>query len=78
MQIAPALQVAVQRAYYDAMQQLHTALLNVCADFQGENYSKVSRTPPHVKAQPCISNLLAWLTHMSCRRVTAQLCFVGD
>lgn len=41
LQIAPALQVSVQRAYYDAMQQLHTALLNVCADFQGENYSKV-------------------------------------
>jgi hypothetical protein len=51
MQVAPALQVAVQRAYYDAMQQLHTALLNVCADFQGENYSKVSRTPLCVQAQ---------------------------
>jgi hypothetical protein len=44
VQIAPALQVAVQRAYYDAMQHLHTALLNVCADFQGDKYSRVSST----------------------------------
>jgi len=43
LQVAPALQVAVQRAYYDAMQQLNTALLNVCTDFKGPSYSRVSR-----------------------------------
>lgn len=42
LQIAQALQQAVQRAYYDAMQHLHTALMNVCTDFEGESYSRVS------------------------------------
>lgn len=32
----------MQRAYYDAMQHLNAALVNVCADFQGDNYSRVS------------------------------------
>jgi hypothetical protein len=33
--------MVAQRAYYDAMQSLHAALLNVCADFHGEGYSRV-------------------------------------
>jgi hypothetical protein len=48
LQIAPVLLVAVQRAYYDAMQHLNTALLNVCADFQGERYSRVSCSRTYV------------------------------
>jgi hypothetical protein len=76
LQIAPALQVAVRAAYYDAMQHLNTALLNVCADFQGEKYSRVSCS------HTCVSGWSGWLrtacaaTCKGCSRAGRQLLFL--
>lgn len=41
LQLAPELQVTVQRHYFDMQQRLKVALTNECNFFTGEGYSKV-------------------------------------
>lgn len=80
LQVAPALQLSVQRCYYDTMQRMTAALQNVCADFNGDGYSRVSvwqHQQPSMSCIGCSHQAAVYLHNVSAQQWLSRL-FVSN